>query len=1785
MEKRKKVRSAKRTAFTRALNVFVDKCNSNAPHKDIEVAFQMVEEKMDELAIISNECLDALYEADNIAEEDIQKEIEDTDDYRRKFLEARTSMQELTKEHSKTIAPNDSDSTSGITVVSARTGETKKSFKLPKIELVKFSGSVREWLQFWSVFKKIHVDNSICKEDKFQYLLQAMVPGSRAAELVRSYPPTDENYGKVIDSLKNRFGRDDLQIEVYVRDLLQLVLNNGLRSAIPLSSLYDKIESYLRALASLGVTADKYAAMLFPLVESCLPEELLRAWQRYCCVSSARTSERGTSPTEAKDRLSLLIGFLEDEVQNELRISMATEKFGFLANKEIQKPKKSNVQSAPNNVPSAANLLATNKRVCVFCASNHESVDCEKAETMDWLEKKECAKKGGACCKCLKAGHIAKTCHVKKKCEKCGYRHATVMCRAEEFSASKSANDQPKVKVINETNCASLSRYPTVFLQTLRVKLQCNGKELEVRALIDTGSQHSYILSEIAKKMGYKPIDSLMMNHLLFGGSRNNLVSHHRYEVKLSDLDNTSNYSFIALDQAVICESVPKVRKGTWCDELSALNISLSDISSDSDNIALLIGSDIAGKLKTGHVRQLACGMTAEETRLGWVLSGKVPGHHEVGDAVTTISMFVRDCNVENLWSLDAIGIKDPIMLKTQVEQEELVKTEFLRSVTINDEGRYEVPLPWTENHPPLDSNKGIALRRLQSTAKKLTSDGYYADYDDVFQNWINLGIIERVPKEEEQNWGHYMPHRHVIKENSTTVVRPVFDASSKLPPHPSINDCLHKGSNLIESIANILLRFREGKIGVISDVEKAFLQISICPKDRDFLRFFWFDKDGNIIILRHCRVVFGVTSSPFILGAIIEHHLNNILKRSDITPAMRANILKLIESLYVDNSVTSFNTEIELYNFIKDAKNVMELAKFNLRGWEFTNDNSQASSTNVLGLIWDKIEDSLYINSVNLKDFDLNSITKRSILSAAHRVFDPLGFLSAVTLYPRILLQETQLLGVSWDEPLDENIRSKFIKWFDQLKNLSKIRIPRCFLGSLDGIDELSLHTFVDASKFAYAAVIFLRVQRGNDVRVNFMQAKSRVAPMKDGKTHHSIPRLELLAAIIGVRLAANVLKNLKIKNLNVYYWSDSSTVLAWIYRQNNWGTFVWNRIKEIRAFSHPQQWRHVPGSLNPADLPSRGCSIEQIISSKWCEGPLWLKGKSDEWPQPIHVYNEEEIQREIRKTPLKVDPQSRSVVSLFASNRDSEVISFHKYSSYYKIWRIFAWIFRFFNNTRRRGNVKISYLTVEELKAAEIRLLKLVQSQAFTGLNDKNIRHLDPIVDDSGLIRLKSRITLRDDEYDFIFPIILPRNNHLVRLIIIRLHEDFNHAGVEISLTHVRQKFWVLGGRKEIRSVIGKCVICRRYDAKPLSVTSAPLPLNRVRDATVFEVIGIDFAGPIVLKGNTKAWICIFTCAIYRAVHLELVSSLSTSFFFMSLRRFIARRGRPAVIYSDQGKNFEGAVNKLNKIDFKRVASDSAMLQIEWKMNPPSSPWWGGFWERLIGVLKRLLRRTLHKACLEYEEMLTVLLDCEAIINSRPISFQSDSSNEVTPLTPSHFLQDIREIGTVDLDEIDSSKLTKREAYRMQIKKCLRKRFRNEYLGALIKYKNDCEKLSNFIDKPKINDIVFVGSDNCKRLDWPLAKIKDIMYSHDKNIRVVRLSTANGELIRPTQRLYPLELRYKCNQEQKGQGNGEVPKSENLSVNKRKNDDMAIQSDKGKNVVTTRSGRVSKMPQRLMY
>ncbi|CAG7719526.1 unnamed protein product [Allacma fusca] len=261
-----------------------------------------------------------------------------------------------------------------------------------------------------------------------------------------------------------------------------------------------------------------------------------------------------------------------------------------------------------------------------------------------------------------------------------------------------------------------------------------------------------------------------------------------------------------------------------------------------------------------------------------------------------------------------------------------------------------------------------------------------------------------------------------------------------------------------------------------------------------------------------------------------------------------------------------------------------------------------------------------------------------------------------------------------------------------------------------------------------------------------------------------------------------------------------------------------------------------------------------------------------------------------------------------------------FQDTTSYKTIVRRIAWYLRFWSWLREKKPVNHG-ITVSELVYAENLVLKVVQAESFIN-KPENLPRGEAVVIDKGLYCVKTRLTKGNDHTQSkLSSTLLPPKHPIVNYIIAEEHQGNCHAGVQVLMSILRERFWLIRARKTIRAVVAKCTRCHRFDVKKLEAIPAPLPLDRIRMASIFEVTGVDLAGPLFLKGGQKAWIVLFTCAVYRALHLEMVTSLSTEAFLLSLRRFVARRGRPGTIYSDNGTNFVGAENVFSRLDWEKI------------------------------------------------------------------------------------------------------------------------------------------------------------------------------------------------------------------------------------------------------------------------
>lgn len=442
----------------------------------------------------------------------------------------------------------------------------------------------------------------------------------------------------------------------------------------------------------------------------------------------------------------------------------------------------------------------------------------------------------------------------------------------------------------------------------------------------------------------------------------------------------------------------------------------------------------------------------------------------------------------------------------------------------------------------------------------------------------------------------------------------------------------------------------------------------------------------------------------------------------------------------------------------------------------------------------------------------------------------------------------------------------------------------------------------------------------------------------------------------------------------------------------------------------------------------------------------------------------------------------------------------------------------------------MKTSDFTSEELDNAKTRLVYVTQREAFTSEikalackkavpKHSNLRNLDPFIDDEGIVRIKGRLQFSDLSYDSKHPVILPKG-HFSKLLVQFQHIFLKHAGVNSIVSSLKTSFYAFGLRRMTKTVVRECISCRRHDSRPCSQAAAPLPDLRVTPAPPFAVTGIDFAGPLFSADypEKKLYILLFTCAVIRAVHLELTESMSLVDCMQAIRRFVARRGIPSVFYSDNARTFVAASLEVHKV-FGHLAP-------KWKFNVPRSPWWGGWFERLIGSVKLALRKTLGVKYVSKNELETILIEVESCINSRPLTFVSDQPDFDHYLTPSHFIlgRNITSKPPVDIEPytVTTKDLHDRERIGIQRLEHFWNVWRKDYIANL----PPVVKGFNQKCKVDIGSTVLVKEVNMPKLQWPIGVIVNVYPGRDGLIRSVDVKTRKGVINRSIQTLHDLEM-----------------------------------------------------------
>lgn len=1073
-----------------------------------------------------------------------------------------------------------------------------------------------------------------------------------------------------------------------------------------------------------------------------------------------------------------------------------------------------------------------------------------------------------------------------------------------------------------------------------------------------------------------------------------------------------------------------------------------------------------------------------------------------------------------------------------ETEEEKYCEQHFSSTYKREPDGRFNVTLPLKNNmlSPDLgDSRKCAIATQLQLERRFVRNPKLKSEYTKHIQEGIALGHIEEIqycPSEIV----HYLPHHCVFKNSTTTALRVVYNASQRTANGKSLNQQLAIGRINQVDIVALLMKFRIYQYAFTADLEKMYKQILVNEKQRNLQRFVYRESPNESLRDYRLRTVtFGMANAPYIATRVTRELATTI--QNEWPRAAKA----ILSSMYMDDVVWGCHSIKDLIETYGELKKAFASARFNIRKWcsncndliEIIPENERelkAFSSNVkaLGVSWSTIND-VFTYELNIS-VDTYPNTKRKLTSEIASIFDPLGWISPIIISAKSLLQTLWREKVDWDSPVDERFVNKWQKIKSEFNLISTLQIPRWV--NFKPNDIVELHGFCDASETGYAAAIYIKNVTDNTVRLLF--AKARVAPIKEDKNriNLTIPRLELCGAQLLANLCRKTLNTLDIQFNKICLWTDSQIVIGWINgNPKRYKTFVSSRISKINKVVDKHNWHHVASEDNAADCASRGMMPHELMQhDMWWHGPQFLYGDASKYKSNADPITNMELQQPAVIANIAVESFTIPVTS-----------------SFQRLVRAMAYVWRFsFNcqNTERRVGV----LKVDEIENARLTVIMHLQREAYfeemqclrkgNALSRTNkIAALSPFLDDRGVLRVGGRLSRADIAFDAKHQILIPNKHPITGLIIEELHEKCLHGGPKLTESILRQNFWIINSQRTIKSIINKCMKCFRVNPKPMTQYMADLPENRVAACEKpFTNTAVDYTGAVWVKMSAgrgakarKAYIAIFVCLATKAIHVEAVSDLTAEAFISAFRRFVARRGVVKNLYSDNGTNFV----KSNKILLENadiieeeydqgVCNELAKNNTKWHFSPACAPHFNGLAEAGVKSVKLHLKKTIADTKLTFEELSTLLYQIEACVNSRPICALSSSPNDVSALTPAHFLIGEPLIAPPEHNHVESNTNWLDKWQRVQkMFQYFWKRWQTDYLNQLQTRSKWLHK--NHVD-PKINELVLIREDNVPPTQWSTGRIVAVHPGEDNLTRVVSVRAKNAELKRPITKICAL-------------------------------------------------------------
>ena len=1701
--------------------------------------------------------------------------------------------------------------------------------KPPSLECGTFNGKERDKFAFHNFLNQfnnvIGSRKQLSDSAKLSYLF-GYVKGY-ALKLINHLSISDENYMVALQLLKEEFLDVNYIIDETFKNILKVTPSEEFDSEFTNVRLYlAEVRSYLHELTAYKVDllTEETAGNLFVshIIFNKLPrivrkELITRADNSYPTLADIflnykevlKTLSRTVSGRKGPRKDSKPFWNNPSLKQKEDKIP-TIKNFGVVENATV------------------ADKYKGRKISCKLCSSDGHSIG--KCETYSSYEARIARiMELSLCTRCAGSGHNESECYGKKG----KLRFPCLVCRKKEHITPLCPNQTRSSFSVNTNLCYAVRNIDICnLLPTMTLELKNGNKCCKVRCLVDCGSQRSYITKEVAQNLCPDYNDLFEVEHDIhtYIGQETKSFRQMSTGIKVGQrlifvpllVDSKLNISFEApginevLDkfkgESIILadEAFQEERDHETVDidmlvgidiiqyfSLSILNclggfcFSLNGRIAPIGNIFNFLSSEQRRALFASHFRKPDCleqHNLRTKTMINLIMDPLKSYFNPLEHILTDSEV---DNGLEHLFSLESLGIKNSDKELVSFDHQQIEK--FKEGISFQD-GFYNVELPWYPDKITLvPSNHYVALKVLDKTIDHLNKKGLVSKYEGVFDKQLEDGIIEEIQvNPSEYNNYTFIPHRPVIRteEQITTKIRPVFNCSLKTRKElPSLNEAAYTGIDLMGSILKLLFYFRTNKYAMISDIKQAFLMVKLAREyDKNRFCFFW--RRGNrLVTYRYKTIVFGYTSSPFILNYVMKYHAQSY-------PDDKCKQV-LENNFYVDNLVVTGNDLNEMRDLYSLSYLRMKEGGFTLRSW---NSNSielrdtmksdgrlvehECAEDKVLGYRYNVNNDTLSLAPCNML---IDADTKRKILSQTSKVFDPLNLVLPVTIRGRVLMRKIWKLEVGWDQELPKEITNEIKIISRDFEMLSELTFPR---QTVNEQDSYGLHIFCDSSTEAYGFVMYACSEENKS---SFLFAKSKLAPIRKGN-EFSVPTLELMGVILALKCLPTVIESysdIQFQFINICV--DAQVVLNWIITKETRvkSKFVKNRVLEVvglvenfmSEFNLPINYHYVNTDQNPADLVTRGLSYNKYLSVRkfWLEGPEWLTNDFKKWP----------------KYPLmSLSPEHRIKVNVNYVSKvikvNSGILNINKFSNYEKLIRCTGYLFKFFckvkdGNTKKKAIEYWIKIAQREYYYEEIEFLK--QEVKLDKKVPALVLNLNLFLDENEILRSKGRIAkCLYFDYNVYNPVLLPKGHKFTSLYINYCHSKVQHLGTGTTLNYVREQgYWIPKGLVAVKSEISNCAICKKYNVLAYKYPKVvDMPKHHMNLVKPFKHVGVDFTGHFWVKdqvsGSTvKMFILIFTCLNIRAVHFELLPDMSTQNFVLAFQRFCNMYSVPQYLYSDNAKSFiKGGSILENSLQSQEFQNEMEKCNIKHIRIPLYSAWVGAAWERLIRVLKGCLYKIIGRGRLTYFEFLTTLSNIKSAINSRPLTYRSSTAN-LEFITPNSFLK-LHGNSSLVLRNIEED-VWHEEQYQPSLEKTLElqeeilENFKTlwyeNYLLSLREHGRNVYQ-NKWENRIKVGDIVLIKAPNKSRPFWMMGRVLELVMGYDNKVRSVKLKQGNGLIAyHSISNLYPMEI--SVNQTQAGVKGVRESSEETILKNSMSTDNNGESAQPGPSNVSVRPKR----------